>query len=140
MKPITNTFVVVASDCPTPTAVVPMAKAESPTIAVIQYELLTGKPYAMTLEDLIFATHVRKLGLSKAEMKSQADAIRAALFAKSHPCMRASPLPKRYGWGVHHDSKGLIALYAAESPEYRHFAAGGDGVEVVPAMRSKRAG
>lgn len=137
MKPITNTFVLVATDCPTTTAIVPPPRGETPTIAVIEYELLTAKPYSLTLEDLIFAKHVRRLGLSKAESKSQAAAMRAELFARPHACMRASPLPKKFGWGVHHDAKGRMALYAMESPEYRRLAADVD-LDLVPAMRSRR--
>lgn len=139
MDAITNKFVTVAPDCPVTTAVVPPAKATGPTVAVIQYELLTAMPYALTLEDLIFETHVRRAGIPKAEAKVRAVAIRAELFARPHPCTRASPLPKRYGWGVHHDAKGRIALVAVGSEEYRRFAAGKvKGVDVVAAMRGKR--
>nr|WP_281349931.1 DUF6157 family protein [Paenibacillus tengchongensis] len=61
------------------------------------------------------------------------------MFAKKHPCLRASMLPKRYGWGVHFNGEGRIALYAMESPEYDHYAAGGEpGVKLLDAMRSKR--
>ena len=53
--------------------------------------------------------------------------------------MRASPLTKRYGWGVHHDAAGRMALYGVGTAEYRRFAEGAvAGVEVVAAMRSKR--
>src|SRR5262249_52523720 len=108
-------------------------------VAVIQYELLSAKPYSLTLEDLIFETHVRRLGLSKAEAKARRAAIRAELFSKAHPCMRASPLTKRYGWGVHHDAAGRMALYGVESGEYRRCGEGRVvGVAVVAAMRSKR--
>jgi hypothetical protein len=138
MKPIANTFVLVAPDCPAKAASTPTPRGEKPTVASLQYELLTARPYALTLEDLIFETHVRRSGLSKAETKTRAEEIRAALFAKPHPCMRASPLPKHYGWGVHHDGDGRIALYAVESDEYRRLAAGTDGVRVVTALRSKR--
>lgn len=141
MKPITDTFVLVAPDCPLTSAVAPPARGGNPTVAVIQHELLTARPYALTLEDLILATHVRRAGLSDSEAASRADEIRALLFAKPHPCMRASPLPKTYGWGVHHDGDGRMALYAVESEEYLRFAGGSvRGVEVVAALRSKRAG
>ena len=139
MEPITGTFVLVAPDCPVAAAVVPAAKGAEPTVAVIQYELLTANPYGLTLEDLIFETHVRRLGLSKAEAKARRAAIRAELFARPHPCMRASPLTKRYGWGVHHDAAGRMALVGVGTAEYRRFAEGKvAGVEVVAAMRSKR--
>jgi hypothetical protein len=141
MKEILDTFVLVAPDCPATTAVVPVARSANPTVAVIQYNLLTARPYSLTLEELIFATHVLRAGLSEVEANSRAAEIRAELFAKPHPCMRASPLPKKYGWGVHHDGVGRMALYGVRSEEYRRFASGAvSGVEVVVALRSKRAG
>ena len=54
--------------------------------------------------------------------------------------MRASALPKKYGWGVHYDSDGEMAIYPVESDEYRRMAEGDGGrLQVLPAMRSRRA-
>lgn len=140
MKPIRKTFVLVAADCAARRGTVPAEKASGPTVARLQYDLLTARPYAMTLEDLIFAVHVRRAGMDESEAAGREESIRASLFAKPHPCMRASPLPKTYGWGVHHDDEGRIALVAVESDDYARFARGEvAGVEVVPAMRNKRA-
>ena len=141
MELITDTFVMVATDCPVTTGVVPTPRGESPTIAVIQYTLLTSRPYALTLEDLMFETHIHRANMPASEARKRSVAIRAKLFAKPYPCMRASPLPKKYGWGVHHDGAGRIAVYGVESKEYQRFASGVvSGVEVVAAMRSKRDG
>ena len=141
MTTITDTFVLIAPDCPATAAVVPVARGAGLTVPVIQYELLTARPYTLTLEDLIYQTHVRRAGLTPAEADRRSTAIRAELFAKPHPCMRASALPKRYGWGVHHDGRGRMALIAMGSAEYRRFASGVvSGVDVVPAMRNKRPG
>jgi Family of unknown function (DUF6157) len=140
MKKITDTFVLVAPDCSVTAAVVPAAKRAATSVAVVQHELLTARPYKLTLEDLIFEVHVRRAGVSRAEAKSRAAEIRGELFAKPQACMRTSPLPKRYGWGVHYDERGRLALYAMESEEYRRFAEGKvDGVKVEAALRSKRA-
>lgn len=139
MKPVTNTFVVVAPDSRARKGLVPPVKPDKLTVAAVQYELLSKKPYSLTLEDLILETHVRRLGLSKSEAESRLPEIKAELFSKSHPCMRASPLPKTYGWGVHHDEQGRIALHGVESAEYQMFASGAmTEVNVVQAMRSKR--
>jgi hypothetical protein len=140
VKPIRKTFVLVAPDCPADRSKAPVAKGGRPTVASLQHDLLTARPYTMTLEDLILAVHVRRAGMSEDEAVERAEAIRAELFAKPHPCMRASPLPKSYGWGVHHDDEGRIAIVGVESDEYARFARGEvAGVEVVPAMRNKRA-
>ncbi len=53
------------------------------------------------------------------------------------PCLRASPLGKRYGWRIHNDANGKIALYAVESQEYEAFLTDST-VKRVKAMRSKR--
>jgi hypothetical protein len=140
MEPILNTFVTVAPDSTATQATIPAARGEQVTVPVIQYELLSARPYQLTLEDLILATHVRRSGISAAEAKQRNQEIRAELFSKSHACMRASALPKTYGWGVHHNDAGRIKLVPLESAEYRRFAAGKvPGVKVVAAMRSKRA-
>src|SRR6188472_3736377 len=103
MKPITNTFVLIAPDCPVSEGIAPTEKAGKPTVASLQFELLSEQPYERTHEELIFDVHVRRLGLSAREAKSRGASIRAELFAKPQACMRASPLPKKYGWGVHYD-------------------------------------
>jgi hypothetical protein len=140
MELITDTFVLVATDCPVTKAVVPAPRGDKPTIAVIEHELLTTKPYTLTLEDLLFEVYVRRQELTRAEVKARGKALRAELFAKSHACMRASPLPKKYGWGVHYDQCGKLALCAMESDDYQRFATGRvEGIEIVPAMRTKRA-
>jgi len=49
--------------------------------------------------------------ISKSLMSSTARSRPVALLSKPHPCLRASMLPKRYGWGVHYDGNGRITLY-----------------------------
>ncbi|TPG10128.1 hypothetical protein EAH75_06060 [Rhodanobacter glycinis] len=52
--------------------------------------------------------------------------------------MRASPLPKRYGWGLYFNAEGKVALCTVESPAYKRFA-GNPSLMQRFAMRSKRA-
>jgi hypothetical protein len=135
---ITNTFVLIAPDCPASSGIVPMPRGAVPTVPFLQYQILSARPYSLTQEDLMLEVYVRREGLTPEEAEARAAEIHALLFGKPYPCMRASALPKRYGWGVHHDVAGRIALFGVESPEYRRFAGGAGGVEVVTAMRSKR--
>ena len=141
MKAIANTFVLVAPDCPAAAGTVPSSRRPAgPSVAAIQHELLTARPYSYTLEGLMVATHARRLGLSAAEAEARDGAIRAELFARPYPCMRASALAKRHGWGVHHDAEGRMALVGVESAEYRRLASGAEpGVAVVVALRTRRA-
>lgn len=128
-------FVQVAPDCPVDRSVVPAVRGDRKSIHVLQYELLTGHPYTLSLEDLIFEVHVRHKEIPKADWPEA----RAQLFSRPHPCMRASMLPKKYGWGVHHDAEGKIALHAMESAEYHRLCQADAGTTVVVAMRSRRA-
>lgn len=139
MLEIVNTFVQVAPDSTATRAVIPTARDEKKTIQVIQYELLSTKPYSLSLNDLIFEIFVQRNHISTQDLELHKTTIWTELFAKPHPCMRASMLPKKYGWGVHYNATGKIALHAMESEKYRHLCAFGDGVKKVElAMRSKR--
>ncbi len=53
-----ETFIEVAEDCPVGQAEVPPARGDRPTKAAIEYELITGEPYALTEEDVAFRTRV----------------------------------------------------------------------------------
>ena len=62
---------------------------------------------------------------------------REAFFAKPQACLRASPLVKQFGWGIHHDAEGRVALLAIESEAYRTLL-DDPAVRKTPGMRSKR--
>jgi hypothetical protein len=136
----TDTFIEVADDCPETMGAEPPMRGDKPTVAVLEYELLRKNPYRHTRDELLFIVHVTRLGLTPAELRERGTSIHAELFAKSHPCMRASPLPKRYGWGVHHDAEGKIALVSRGSPEYAALTTGNRRAgAVLKAMRNARA-
>jgi hypothetical protein len=119
-----DTLVTVSADCPVATGTIPEKQG---TIAAVEHTLL-AEPYAMTSDDLLFATHRARGG----------DESRGDFFARPHACLRASPLVKKFGWGVHHDSEGRIALVGAETAEY-HRLLDDPTVAKTPGMRSKRA-
>lgn len=136
----TDTFIEVAVDCPVDHGVVPVARGEHKPIHVLQYELLSAHPYTFTHEDLLFKVYVRHQAIPADELRARGAELRAALLARSHPCLRASLLPKRYGWGIHYDSEGKIALYARDSDEYRQFVQDTSGTpKLLAALRNKRA-
>ena len=136
---VANTFVQIADDSPSRAGSVPPRTGGRDTIASIQYALLAERPYQYTLDDLIYEVHVRHRDVRISD-QAQAAELRAELLSRGHPCMRASPLTKKYGWGVHYDAQGRIAIYPVESDEYRSFSAADDGqTKVFKAVRSARA-
>ena len=44
---------------------------------------------------------------------------RKKFLSKGHQHLRVSPLAKRYGWGIHNNVAGKIALIAIESSRYK---------------------
>lgn len=127
-----TTFIEVAEDCPAEHAVEPPA-AENPTIAAMHYRLIAEQPYLRTSDDVIFETYAQRNGIAVDDA-----AAREAFFSKGQPCLRSSPLGKRYGWGIHHDAEGRVALVPRESEEYALLAAE-PALTHTRAMRSRRA-
>lgn len=130
-----NTFIEVAEDCPVQSAEIPPQKGGERTAAVIQFEMICNNPYKFTTDDIIFQVFADK---NKIKGKAQLISEREKFYSKGQPCMRSSPLTKRYGWGVHYDPEGKVAIYAVDSIEYRKFAKD-KGLAHVKAMRSKKA-
>lgn len=127
-----DTFIEVAEDCPADHATEPPV-AEKPSIAATHYRLIAEQPYARTSDDVIFETYALRNGVAVDDA-----AAREAFFSTGQPCLRSSPLGKRYGWGLHHDAEGRVALVPRESEQYAALAADPE-VAHTRAMRSKRA-
>lgn len=126
------TFITVAPDCPIAAAEEPPSGVK-PTIASLQYELLRSRPYELTSDDLLFEVHMIRGGHDASERSAE----RQRFFDRDQPCLRASPLPKRYGWGIHHNADSHVALVGLGSPEYAALAERNDLTQKT-AMRSSR--
>lgn len=129
----TDTFIQIADDSPAVSSEVPPLKGDKKTIANLQYEMLYKHPYKYTSDDVLFAVYAERNDLTKSELPKA----REQFFAKGQPCFRASPLTKRYGWGLHCNTEGKIALVGAETPAYKKYSADKKLV-VVKAMRSAK--
>ena len=129
----TDTFIEVSEDTKVNSGTIPGARGMQKTIAEIQYELLTKNPYKFTSDDIIFQVHAIRNDLTKAEQKQA----RAQFFSKGQPCLRTSPITKTYGFGVHADSNGKVAVYGMETKEYEKFQ-NDPKLKKVKAMRNSR--
>lgn len=128
-----NTFIEVAEDCPVQEAQIPPIKGDNKSIANLQYEMVFNNPYEHTSDDVLFHCHAVKNELNAEELKKA----RRIYFSKGQACFRASPLTKRYGFGVHHNEVGKMAIYPVESEEYARFASD-PKLTHLKAMRSKK--
>lgn len=128
-----NAFIEIAEDSPAKAGEMPPIKGEK-SVANLQFDLLYDHPYQYTSDDIFFIVFATKKKLPKTEWSEQ----RRLFFSKGQPCFRASPLTKRYGWGIHSDEDGKVAMYGAETEEYRKFIAD-ESIKKAKAMRSKKA-
>jgi len=133
-----GTLITVADDCPVTSSVVPPTRGDKKTVAVLQYEMLTGQPYGLTQEDVLFESWLRRQPGAGELAGPELASLREKFFSKGQPCLRASPLPKKYGFGLRFDNEGLVALCPMESEEYGHLVEGAEGVRILKAMRSAR--
>jgi hypothetical protein len=126
-----NTFIEVAEDCPAIAGEIPPLKKEEKSVANLQFEMINKNPYKFTSDDVFFEVYAQRKGLTKKEYKEA----REQFFSKGQPCFRASPLTKRYGWGVHNDKDGKIAIVGVESASYKKFSKD-KSLKVIKAMKS----
>jgi hypothetical protein len=127
-----NTFIEIAEDTKANSSSLPPAKNKK-TVAEMQYELISKNPYKYTSDDIFFLVFADRNDLTKAEYKKA----REQFFAKGQPCFRASPLTKNYGFGVHNNDEGKIAVYGMETEKYQQFLAD-PKIKKVKAMKSSR--
>jgi len=99
----------------------------------MQFDLLKTNPYQFTSDDILFQVYADRNDLTQSEYQEA----REQFFSKGQPCFRASPLTKRYGWGVHSDKDGKIALYGCDTAEYERFSKD-NSLKVIKAMKSSR--
>lgn len=128
-----NTFIEIAEDCPVKAGEVPPEKGDKKSVANLQYEMLVHNPYEYTSDDILFSVFATKNEIPKSELANQ----RQRFFSKGQACFRASPLTKRYGYGIHNNEDGKIAMYGAETQVYRAFV-DDKKIDKVKAMRSKK--
>lgn len=128
-----NAFIEVAADCPVTTGEIPPTKGNNPSAANIQFEMISQNPYQFTSDDIIFSVYVTKNNLIADELIQA----REQFFSKGQPCLRTSPLAKRYGWGIHNNEEGKIALYGVETEEYARFSKD-ETIKNISAMRTTK--
>lgn len=128
-----DTFIEVSEDTKATHGTVPVSKGDKKTIAELEYELIARHPYRFTSDDVLFQVYADRNDIGASEYEPE----RARFFAKGQACFRASPLTKTYGFGLHANNEGKIALIGMETPNYQEFLED-ETVKKVKAMRNSR--
>lgn len=129
----TSTLIAIADDSTATFGTRPPEREGSPSIAFRTWQSIAEHPYERTSDDVIFGVWADRQGVAE---EDRADA-RRQFFSKGQPCLRASDLGKKYGWGIHHDATGKVALVGVETDRYQSLL-DDPAVKVVKAMKSKR--
>jgi hypothetical protein len=116
------------ADCGTPPPI-----KDKKTVAEMQYELIARNPYKYTSDDVFFQVFADRNDLTKTEYKQA----REQFFSKGQPCFRASPLTKTYGFGLHSNSEGKVAIFGMETDDYQKFVSD-TKIKKVKAMKSSK--
>lgn len=127
-----DTFIEVAEDTGVSKGNIP-PKRDRKTIAEIQYEIISQFPYKYTSDELLFKIYAERNALTEEGYEEA----RRIFFSKGQACLRASPLTKKHGFGIHSDHEGKVALYGMETKEYLNFL-NDTKVKKVKAMKSNR--
>ncbi len=127
-----DTFIEVAEDTKADCGTKPPTK-DKKSVAEMQYELIAANPYKYTSDDILFQVFAARNNLNQAEYKQA----REQFFSKGQPCFRTSPLTKNYGFGIHCNSEGRVALFGMETDEYRKFLSDAK-TKKVKAMKSSK--
>ena len=129
-----NTFIEVADDCPISFGEIPKSKGSNKTVAEMQFELIAQHPYKFSSDDILFQVFAERNDI----IESEYNAAREEFFSKGQPCLRASALTKRYGFGIHSDKDGKVALYGRETQAYESFLADSNVLKVKAMRTSKK--
>jgi hypothetical protein len=95
--------------------------------------LVANNPYKYSSDDVFFQVFAERNDLTEKEYEKA----REKFFSNGQPCFRASPLAKTYGFGVHSNSEGKVAIFGMETESYDQFLHDGS-IKKVKAMKSKK--
>lgn len=98
-------LILVAEDCPVDKSEAP-STGKKKTIARYDYEILIANPYKYTERELFKEVH----HVQRKRLHLKIDTYN----------IKRSMLVQRYGWGVHRDNEGRLALIPMESAEYKN--------------------
>lgn len=128
-----DTFIEIAEDTKASCGEKPKSKGDSRTVAEMQHEMISRNPYRFTSDEVLFEIFAKRNDVSETEKENA----RNAYFSKGQACFRASPLTKTYGFGVHFDAEGKMAIYPMESEQYEKFI-NDNAIKKLKAMRSSK--
>lgn len=107
--PMREELIEIAPDSTSTRSEEPHDSGTEKTIARISYEVLADDPYKFSEREFYHEVHVVRRERSDLKIENYN--------------IKRSPLVKKYGWGIHRNSDGKLALVACESRRYQELLA-----------------
>lgn len=107
MEKYINTLIQVAPDCPRKKGTPPVSATKSLTTLEVRYDVLNNNPYKFTYDEFLREVFINRLGRDEADLNFDSRTL------------RRSRLCKQWGWGIHGDEFGRLALVGCETPRYK---------------------
>lgn len=128
-----STFILISDDSPAQASKIPVSNRKKRTISEIEFALLHENPGYYTQDELQFEVHMIHKGIPEVNR----DGEKVRFLEERRACMRASSLPKRFGWGIYFDANGKAEMVPVESEKYQKLKQQ-DEIKKVKAMKSKK--
>jgi hypothetical protein len=121
-----DTFIAVADDCPAAEGVVPRPRGDRKTVAVLQYEMISGVPCTLTQEDVQFESwFAGQEGLAEADRGAAAGGV--PLDAEGLPARVSAAEAVRVGSALRRPGQGRVVRgRLARVPAFRRARGGRD--------------
>ena len=96
----------VAVNCPVSTGIDPLGRGnKNDAVHIIQYEILKAHPYMLDKDTFYELVYLLRLPTRSRKIKSYS--------------LARNVLPKRYGWGIHINKVGKLALVDCSGKKYK---------------------
>jgi hypothetical protein len=107
--PAREELIEVATDSPAKRSEEPPDSSPEKRVDRIEYEVLAENPYKFTEREFYYEVNVVRRKRSDLKIESRS--------------IKRLPLVKKYGWGIHRNADGKLALVACESSRYKELLA-----------------
>lgn len=128
-----NTFIPIPEENKIQKGTIPTLKEGKKSIAYFLYENIIKHPYQYTSNELLFKAYIFTNGIDEADIKKH----KIQFFSKKQLDLRGSSLVLSYGWGIHFNAQGKIALIGIDSNLYSQLT-NDTSIQKVKALKIKR--
>ena len=128
-----NTSIPISEESKIQKGTIPTLKKDEKSIAYFLYETIFNHPYQYTSNEVLFNAYILKNEIEEADIKKH----KIQFFSKKQLDLRGSSLVITYGWGIHFNPQGKIALIGVDADLYAQLL-NDTSIQKIKALKTKR--